>query len=118
MDMLPGYTAPKVLWLKRHEPENFAKLATVLLPHDYLNHYLTGNKYMEYGDASGTALLDVRKREWSATCLDFIDPGLIDKMPAAALLAAALRPAPPRAHRRALGPARGHRSSAPAAATT
>ena len=42
MDMLPGYTAPKILWLKRHEPENFARLATVLLPHDYLNYYLTG----------------------------------------------------------------------------
>jgi xylulokinase len=54
MDMLPGFTAPKILWLKRHEPENFARLATVLLPHDYFNHYLTGNKYMEYGDASGT----------------------------------------------------------------
>jgi xylulokinase len=81
MDMLPGFTAPKILWLKRHEPENFAKLATVLLPHDYLNHYLTGNKYMEYGDASGTALLNVRKRDWAADVLDFIDPGLLHKMP-------------------------------------
>ena len=81
MDMLPGFTAPKILWLKRHEPENFAKLATVLLPHDYLNHYLTGNKYMEYGDASGTALMDVRKRDWAGDVLDFIDPGLIHKMP-------------------------------------
>jgi xylulokinase len=58
MDMLPGFTAPKILWLKRHEPENFAKLATVLLPHDYLNFVLTGNRCMEYGDASGTALMD------------------------------------------------------------
>ena len=44
MDMLPGFTAPKILWLKRHEPENFAKLATVLLPHDYFNFHLTGNR--------------------------------------------------------------------------
>ena len=53
LDMLPGFTAPKILWLKRHEPENFAKLATVLLPHDYLNFYLTGHIRMEFGDASG-----------------------------------------------------------------
>ena len=63
--ILPGFTASKILWLKRKEPENFARLATVLLPHDYLNFWLTGNKVMEYGDASGTALLDVKKRQWS-----------------------------------------------------
>jgi xylulokinase len=81
MDMLPGFTAPKVLWLKRHEPENFAKLATVLLPHDYLNFVLTGNRCMEYGDASGTALMDVRTRTWAKDVLDFIDPALADTMP-------------------------------------
>ena len=63
--VLPGFTAPKILWLRRHEPENYARLATVLLPHDYLNHWLTGGVFMEYGDASGTALKDVRKRRWS-----------------------------------------------------
>ena len=62
---LPGFTAPKILWLKRHEPANFKKLRHVLLPHDYLNFYLTGNYFMEHGDASGTALMDVRKRTWS-----------------------------------------------------
>jgi len=41
LDMLPGFTAPKILWLKRHEPDNFAKLDAVLLPHDYLNFFLT-----------------------------------------------------------------------------
>ena len=82
MDMLPGFTAPKILWLKRNEPENFAKLAMVLLPHDYLNFYLTGNLRMEYGDASGTALLDVRTRTWARDVLDFIDPALAGKMPA------------------------------------
>src|SRR5580704_17030456 len=68
--MLPGFTAPKILWLKRKETKNFARLASVLLPHDYLNFWLTGNKAMEYGDASGTALLDVRKRRWSQAALD------------------------------------------------
>ena len=81
MDMLPGFTAPKILWLKRHEPKNFAKLATVLLPHDYLNFYLTGKLSMEYGDASGTALMDVRTRTWARDVLDFIDPSLAEKMP-------------------------------------
>src|SRR6185295_9995772 len=61
--VLPGFTASKILWLKKHEPKNYARLATVLLPHDYLNHWLTGRAVMEYGDASGTALLDVRRRK-------------------------------------------------------
>src|SRR5438094_3117418 len=63
--VLPGFTASKVLWLKKREPKNYARLATVLLPHDYLNFWLTGEKLMEYGDASGTALLDVSTRKWS-----------------------------------------------------
>jgi len=79
--VLPGFTAGKILWLKRHEPENFAKLATVLLPHDYLNWWLTGNAFMEYGDASGTALMDVRKRRWSEDALRAIDPDLASKLP-------------------------------------
>jgi xylulokinase len=81
-DMLPGFTAPKILWLKRHEPDHFRKLGTVLLPHDYLNFYLTGHFRMEYGDASGTALLNVRTREWDREILEFIDPALPKKMPA------------------------------------
>ncbi|MCP5522450.1 MAG: xylulokinase [Verrucomicrobiales bacterium] len=79
--VLPGFTASKILWLKKHEPENFRRLATVLLPHDYLNWWLTGRAVMEYGDASGTALLDVRKRRWSAKALNAIDSGLADKLP-------------------------------------
>src|ERR1051326_4448848 len=79
--MLPGFTASKILWLKNHERENFARLATVLLPHDYLNFWLTGEKVMEYGDASGTALLDVRKRKWAQAALDAIDPDLSSKLP-------------------------------------
>ena len=81
LDMLPGFTAPKILWLKRHEPENFRKLSTVLLPHDYLNFHLTGQFRMEYGDASGTALLNVRSRQWEREILEFIDAALPEKMP-------------------------------------
>ena len=79
--VLPGFTASKILWLKNHEPKNFARLASVLLPHDYLNFWLTGDKVMEYGDASGTALLDVRKRKWSTAALEAIDADLASKLP-------------------------------------
>lgn len=80
-DFLPGFTAPKILWLKQNEPENFKKLAHVLLPHDYLNFHLTGAYTMEYGDASGSALLDVRTRTWCKPIVDFIDPSLESKLP-------------------------------------
>lgn len=79
--VLPGFTASKILWLKKREPRNFARLATVLLPHDYLNFWLTGQKTMEYGDASGTALLDVRRRKWCQATLRAIDPELAAKLP-------------------------------------
>lgn len=76
-----GFTASKILWLKRHEPENFARLRSILLPHDYINFWLTGNKTMECGDASGTALLDVRNRAWSQAAIDAIDPGIAEMLP-------------------------------------
>lgn len=79
--VLPGFTAPKILWLKKHEPKNYRRLATVLLPHDYLNYWLTGRKVMEYGDASGTALLDVRQRRWSEATLRAMDADLAGKLP-------------------------------------
>src|SRR3989449_9499820 len=79
--VLPGFTASKILWLKKREPRNYARLATVLLPHDYLNFWLTGRKVMEYGDASGTALLNVRTRQWSGAVLNAIDPDLAAKLP-------------------------------------
>src|SRR5216684_1275411 len=79
--ILPGFTASKILWLKKNEPKNYQRLATVLLPHDYLNFWLTGEKSMEYGDASGTALLDVRKRKWSNPALAAIDSELAGKLP-------------------------------------
>ena len=78
---LPGFTAPKILWLKRHEPQNYRRLRHVLLPHDYLNFHLTGNYFMEYGDASGTALLDVRQRVWSKDAIGAIDRNLADWLP-------------------------------------
>lgn len=74
--ILPGYTAPKLLWLKENESAHFRKIKSVLLPHDYLNFWLTGEKKMEYGDASGTGWMNVRTREWVPQILDFIDPML------------------------------------------
>jgi xylulokinase len=79
--VLPGFTASKILWLKKREPKNFARLKTVLLPHDYLNFWLTGRAVMEYGDASGTALLDVRRRRWSEVVLRAIDAQLAEALP-------------------------------------
>ena len=81
LPFLPGYTAPKILWLKRHEPAHYKRLRHVLLPHDYLNFWLTGNYFMEYGDASGTALMDVRKRRWSKEIIAAIDPKLAGCLP-------------------------------------
>ncbi|MFV1995469.1 MAG: FGGY family carbohydrate kinase, partial [Verrucomicrobiales bacterium] len=79
--VLPGYTAAKILWLKENEPDHFAATASVLLPHDYINFWLTGIKRMEYGDASGTGLLDVRCRSWCTPLIEFIDPRLAEMLP-------------------------------------
>jgi xylulokinase len=79
--ILPGYTAPKILWLKQNEPANFKIIDSVLLPHDYINFWLTGEKRMEFGDASGTGLLDIRTRKWCKPLFDFIDRELIEKFP-------------------------------------
>ncbi len=69
-----GFTASKILWLKEHEPEHYSRLSTVLLPHDYINFWLTGEKKTECGDASGTAYFDVKNRCWSNEMLEAIDP--------------------------------------------
>lgn len=79
--MLPGFTAPKILWLKRHKPEAFAKLRHVLLPHDYLNFLLTGAYVAERGDASGTALFNGRKGCWSEKLCALVDGNLISLLP-------------------------------------
>jgi xylulokinase len=62
---LPGFTAPKLLWLQRHEPETFARIRHVLLPKDYVRFRLTGERVIDVADASGTLLLDVAERRWS-----------------------------------------------------
>jgi xylulokinase len=80
----PGFTASKILWLKEQEPASYARLATVLLPHDYLAFWLTGRAHMEWGDASGTALMDVRTRTWRAEAVAAIDPALAAALPALA----------------------------------
>ncbi len=68
-----GYTASKIRWLKKNNSEAYARMSTILLPHDYLNFYLTGNRVMECGDASGTGILNVRNRQWSKRIAAAID---------------------------------------------
>jgi len=72
---LTGYTVSKLLWLAQSEPENFARIRHILLPHEYLNFWLTGELKAEYGDASGTGYFDVRTRCWIRVVLDAIDCG-------------------------------------------
>ncbi len=67
--VMPGFTAPKLLWVLRHEPEVFRRIATVLLPKDYVRWRLTGEKVSDLSDASGTAWLDVGRRDWSDAML-------------------------------------------------
>ncbi len=76
---LTGFTAPKILWLRNHEPAHFERLRKVLLPKDYIRFRLTGEFASEVSDASGTLLLDVRKRDWSRQLLDKLqlDPDLL-----------------------------------------
>lgn len=67
--VLPGFTAPKLVWLKRHEPETYSRIRHVLLPKDYIRFRLTGELATEVSDASGTLLLDVTHRCWSGEIL-------------------------------------------------
>ncbi len=62
---MPGFTAPKLLWVKRHEPELFARVRSVLLPKDWLRLQLSGEKISDPSDAAGTLWLDVARRDWS-----------------------------------------------------
>jgi len=70
---LTGYQAPKILWLRNHEPKLFARLHAVLLPKDYINFRLTGERRTDVSDASGTLLLDVAGRRWSTELLQKLD---------------------------------------------
>ena len=65
-----GFTLPKLLWLKKHEPENYAKIKKVLLPKDYISYRLTGNFCTDVSDASGTLYFDVENRCWSKPILE------------------------------------------------
>ena len=78
---LTGFTAPKLLWLRHHEPDTYARIARIALPKDYVRFRLTGEHATDVSDASGTLLLDVAHRTWSdevLTALD-IDPGWLPR---------------------------------------
>jgi xylulokinase len=69
---LTGFTAPKLLWVKRNEPENFAKINKIMLPKDYVAYCLSGVHCTDVSDASGMLLLDVKNKRWSKEMLDII----------------------------------------------
>jgi xylulokinase len=79
--MLPGFTAPKIFWLKRHKPEAFAKLHYIMLPHNYLNYLLCGAYTAEPGDASGMAIYNGAKKQWSEKMCNLIDENLMKLLP-------------------------------------
>ncbi|WP_434581015.1 xylulokinase [Pseudomonas sp. Z5-35] len=70
----PGYTVSKLLWTQEQHPQVFERIASALLPHDFLNYWLTGRHCSEYGDASGTGYFNVRTRQWDTDLLRHIDP--------------------------------------------
>ncbi|MBC7251676.1 MAG: xylulokinase [Anaerolineae bacterium] len=71
--VLPGFTAPKIIWVREHEPEIYEQVAKVLLPKDYIRYRLTGEFATEVSDASGTSLFDVGRRRWSQDMLEALD---------------------------------------------
>jgi xylulokinase len=79
---MPGFTAPKLLWLKRHEPENFARIRTVLLAKDYVRLRLTGEFATDMADAAGTLMLDEAARDWSQPILAAtgLDPAVMPRL--------------------------------------
>jgi xylulokinase len=78
---LPGFTAPKLLWLRRHEPDAYARIRRVLLPKDYVRLQLTGEHAIDVADASGTLLFDVANRRWSEEIVATLglDPGWLPR---------------------------------------
>ena len=68
--VLPGFTAPKILWTQKNEPDLFALIDKVVLPKDFIRYKLTGSFFSDVSDASGTSLLDVGKRTWSQEMFD------------------------------------------------
>ena len=71
--IMPGYTLAKILHLKNHRPQAYEQLAHLLLPHDWVNFYLTGEYFTEAGDASGTAYYSLEKRTWEPQMLEAVD---------------------------------------------
>jgi xylulokinase len=106
-DALPGFTAPKLLWLRRHEPEVWAGVARVLLPKDFVRLRLTGEHAADRADGSGTILFDLAARDWSSEVLDalaidgrwlpptFEGPSVTGTITPAAAKAVGLRPGTP-----------------------
>src|SRR3989441_12654402 len=82
---LPGFSAPKLLWVRDNEPEIFARARKMLLPKDYIRYRLTGKLAMEISDAGGTCLLDVKQGRWSREVLEAleVDPALLPPVVAA-----------------------------------
>lgn len=81
---LEGFTLPKILWVKEHEPEIFGQVKSFVLPKDYLRYRMTGELQMEYSDAAGTLLLDITQKQWSDEICSLLDldagicPPLVD----------------------------------------
>lgn len=94
--VFPGFTAPKVVWVKNHEPDTFAKVRKILLPKDYLRLWLSGEHISEMSDSAGTSWLDTGKREWSPELLAATDldeshmPALVEGTDSAGTLRATL----------------------------
>ena len=74
-----GFTAPKILWMKENEPENFARIKKIMLPKSFIAYRLSGSFCTDVSDASGTLLFDVKNRRWSKEMLDIcgIDESLL-----------------------------------------
>lgn len=72
-DALTGFTAPKILWVRDHEPAVYARVRHILLPKDYVRYQLTGEQAMDCADGAGTLLLDLQKRDWSMEVLDALE---------------------------------------------
>jgi len=72
-DALTGFTAPKLLWVQRHEPESWERVRHILLPKDYVRYRLTGDHAVDVADGSGTILFDLAERTWSPEILDALD---------------------------------------------
>eukprot|EP00803_Ostreobium_quekettii_P003256 evm.model.scf_876.5 EVM.evm.TU.scf_876.5 scf_876:25056-26697(-) len=79
--LVPGFTASKILFVKQREPANFARTASVLLPHDYVNFWLTGEAATECGDASGTGLFDAARRDFDPQAARAIDERVPEMLP-------------------------------------